>query len=177
MRHITAGLLAVLCTACRDANAPVDWLSAIPGEWSGRLVFSWAGERDRYAFTCGTLRATIVAAPDGQLSGSWTLSGCGSYAGTLAGTITGQAVTLTLTTSGGSNLFQRVSGYNACSDTPVTVAGSTTGAILTDKYDGTPRLGLEAAASLSFLADPFPGFASPVCYVGSGVWWWYAGHT
>src|SRR2546422_6563267 len=117
----TATLLALVCTGCQDANAPapINWPSTVPGVWSGDLWFTYDEHGLTFrAFSCGALRATIEAGPDGQLSGSWTLSGCGSHVGTLAGTITGQAVTLTLTTSGGSNLFQRVWEYDACADSP-----------------------------------------------------------
>jgi hypothetical protein len=171
----TAGLLTLMCTGCQDSNAPVDWLSAVPGTWSGDLQFiyddrGWVS----YGFACGTLSATIEAAPDGQLSGSWTSTGCGSYSGTLAGTITGQTVTFSLTTSQGFNLFQKVSEYGACIDDPVTAASSATGTISRSDYDGTVSLGLSAEASLSFVADPFPGFSSPVCVITSGAWRWYA---
>jgi len=175
----TATLLALVCTGCQDANAPapVNGPSTVPGVWSGDLWFTYDEHGLTFrAFSCGALRATIEAGPDGQLSGSWTLSGCGSPVGTLAGTITGQAVTLTLTTSGGSNLFQRVSGYDACADSPATAAGSATGTISTSDYDGTPKLSLGAAASLSRVADPLPGLASPVCYDIAGAWRWYASH-
>jgi len=176
----TAGLLALACAGCQDANAPapVDGLSAIPGVWSADLRFTY-DERGLtfYAFSCGALRTTIEAGPDGQLSGSWTLAGCGHPAGMLAGMITGQAITVTLTTSGGSNLFQWVSNYSedyGCADSPATAAGSATGIISRSDYDGTLRLSLGAAASMTRLADPLPGLASPVCYGISGAWRWYA---
>lgn len=173
----TAGLLSLMCTGCQDSHAPppVDWPSAVRGTWSGALQFIYD---DRglvlYGFTCGTLRATIEAALDGQLSGSWTLTGCGSHNGTLAGTITGQTITLTLTTSQGSSLFLEVSEYGACSDTPVTVAQSATGTISKNDSDGTLGLRLQTEASLSFVVDPLPGFVSPFCYLTSGVWRWDA---
>src|SRR5439155_21968330 len=92
-------------------------------------------------------------------------------------TMTGPAITLTLAWSGELSLLQRVSDYDACSDSAVTAAGSATGAISTSDYDGTPKLSLGAAASLSRVADPLPGLASPVCYSISGAWRWYAGHA
>src|SRR5436309_14462402 len=145
MYHATATLLALVCIGCQDANAPapVNGPSTVPGVWSGDLWFTYDEHGLTFrAFSCGALRATIEAGPDGQLSGSWTLSGCGSPVGTLAGTITGQAVTLTLTTSGGSNLFEWVSDYYGCSDSLVTPPGSATGAISTREYDSTPILKL-----------------------------------
>jgi hypothetical protein len=169
----TTGLLTLMCSGRPDANAPVDWLSAVRGAWAGGVSFTYDDRGIPQGFGCGTLSATIEAAPDGQLSGAWTFAGCGSYSGSLAGTITGQTVTLSLTTSQGSNLFQKVSEYGACSD-PVTAAPLATGTISTSDYDGTVRLRLQAEASLSFVVDPLPGFASPVCYLTSGVWRWYA---
>jgi len=182
----TAGFLTLMCTGGQDSNAPVDWLSAVRGGWTGELSFGYDDGGIPRGFPCGALSATIDAAPDGRLSGSWTLSDrepyygitCGSYSGTLAGVITGQTVTLGLTTSRGSNLFDEVSRYLSCSDASVTVPPSATGAISKSDYDGTMRLRLQAEASLSFVVDPLPGFASPVCYIVSGgAWRWYAGRA
>src|SRR5437764_13698079 len=127
MHHATATLLALVCIGCQDANAPapVNGPSTVPGVWSGDLWFTYDEHGLTFrAFSCGALRATIEAGPDGQVSGSWTLSGCGSPVGTLAGRITGQAVTVTLSTSVRSNLCAWVSDYGGPGASPTPDGGS-----------------------------------------------------
>jgi hypothetical protein len=171
----TAGFLTLMCTGCQDSNGPVDWLSAVRGAWTGELRARLVHQPSDIAggYGCGALSVTIEAASDGQLSGSWTLAGsqlfyCPASSGTLAGLITGQTVTLSLTTSGGSNLFLELSNLLSCGG-PVTAAQSVTGTI-----SGEGRavwLDLHADAHLGFWAriDLF----SSECLPGSGAWLWH----
>ena len=178
----TTGLLTLLFAACRDSTGPVDWLSEVRGSWTGGLVVSLVDGHSGFSrgIRCGELSATIEGAPDGQLSGSWTLAApsvfdkCGGfpYSGTLTGVITGQTVTLNLATSYGSNLFLTVSRFLNCYDAQVTAAPSATGTI--ESHEDGRWLSLRADAQLGFWVLTDLWALQETCFPGSGAWHWLA---
>lgn len=106
LRALVGGaILGLVLSAC-SAAAP----SSVAGTWSGTLVDSLAGP--------GTVQFTIDQSGASALTGTWTIkfpAAANSVTGTLAGTLSGSNVSLTLTPNNTAGCSQSVA---------VTVSGS-----------------------------------------------------
>ena len=171
----TALLFVALAGGCHADPASPDWSSSLAGSWVGHIgvhvstsFFGTEGGAD-----CGQLEAVLNVARGGEITGTWALpsghGSCGSYAGTLQGSLARDFVTLRFTTSTGSNLFlelaHRVGGY-------VDVAAGEVAVGHVFSVPGGQPLNLELAApvSLPFVdCEPF-GFCVGVPGAGYIVW-------
>jgi hypothetical protein len=115
----------------------------------------------------------LNAAPDGEITGTWTLpmGSCGSYAGTLRGSVANDFVILSFMTSTGTNLFLELARQASCYRAEVAAADNATGPVVTEP-GGVRRLSLSASASLYFVDYDFYG--NPVCVPGHGDFAWAA---
>ena len=176
----TALLVVAPAGGCHgDPAAPVDWSSSLAGSWGGDLggsvVETWSGlgPPGTAVWGCGRMDAVLSVAPGGEIAGTWGLSSssCGSFAGTVQGSLVGDLVSLRFITSTGQNLFQEVARGVSCNPVSALAADEATGKVFSDTA-GNRHLTLDAPVSLDFVA--FTIGLGAFCVWGQGAFGWRA---
>jgi len=176
----TALLFVALAGGCHgDPAAPVDWSSSLSGSWGGDLaggvVETWGGlgPPGTAVWGCGRMEAVLSVAPGGEIAGTWGLSSssCGSYAGTVQGSLVRDVVRLRFITSTGQNLFQEVARRVSCDPGSALAADEAIGNVFSDT-GGSRHLTLDAPVALDFVA--FTIGLGAFCVWGQGDFGWRA---
>jgi hypothetical protein len=178
----TALLLMALAGGCHaDPAAPPDWSRLLAGSWvaqiGAQVDLAWPAWPAEGGADCGPLEAVLNVAPSGEITGTWALpnGSCGSYAGTLGGTLARDVVNLWFTTSMGSNLFLELARRASCAPLEVAAGELAAGSVFTDMGGGR-HLTLSVPVSLYLVwQDPDPFFPlPPLCVRGEGNFQWGA---
>jgi len=176
----TALLVMALAGGCHDLTAPPDWSSSVAGSWVAQIgvhvYLAWPASPAGGGADCGQLEAVLKVAPSGEITGTWELPGgsCGSYAGTLLGTLARDVVNLQFTTSTGRNLFLELARRASCAPLEAAAGDVAAGTVFTDV--GGRHLALSVPVSLHlWWQDPDPFFPLPLmCVPGEGNFQWGA---